>query len=73
MKEICSNQLSPPSSSEVPCLSASGLGHPVLRSDALRSGAFVPSYITIGGARHSSFLLLTGPNMVDSPLSGLHD
>ncbi|KAF5181247.1 Dna mismatch repair protein muts [Thalictrum thalictroides] len=55
--------LSPPSSGEVPCLSARGLGHPVLRSDALGKGAFVPNDITIGGARHASFLLLTGPNM----------
>ncbi|KAF5199368.1 hypothetical protein FRX31_011052 [Thalictrum thalictroides] len=53
-------------------VAARGLGHPVLGSDALGSGAFVPNAITIGGARHASFLFLTGPNMVDSPSPGLH-
>ncbi|XP_022757900.1 DNA mismatch repair protein MSH6 isoform X2 [Durio zibethinus] len=50
-------------SNEVPCFSAKGLGHPILRSDSLGKGAFVPNDITIGGSGHASFLLLTGPNM----------
>ncbi|XP_054801883.1 DNA mismatch repair protein MSH6 isoform X2 [Prosopis cineraria] len=48
---------------ETPCLSAKGLGHPVLGSDYLGKGAFVPNDITIGGPRQASFILLTGPNM----------
>lgn len=51
------------SSNEVPCLSAKSLGHPVLRSDSLGKGAFVPNDITIGGSGNASFILLTGPNM----------
>ncbi|XVF72730.1 hypothetical protein PTKIN_Ptkin12aG0143800 [Pterospermum kingtungense] len=51
------------SSNEVPCLSAKSLGHPILRSDSLGKGAFVPNDITIGGSDHASFILLTGPNM----------
>ncbi|KAK6260322.1 hypothetical protein SCA6_014796 [Theobroma cacao] len=50
-------------SNEVPCLSAKSLGHPILRSDSLGNGAFVPNDITIGGSGHASFILLTGPNM----------
>ncbi|KAJ6972861.1 DNA mismatch repair protein MSH6 [Populus alba] len=50
-------------SSEVPCLSAKKLGHPVLRSDSLGKGAFVPNDISIGGSGCASFILLTGPNM----------
>ncbi|KAK8540982.1 hypothetical protein V6N13_061030 [Hibiscus sabdariffa] len=50
-------------SNEVPCFSAKGLGHPILRSDSLGKGSFVPNDITIGGAGHASFILLTGPNM----------
>ncbi|KAF9607275.1 hypothetical protein IFM89_033482 [Coptis chinensis] len=53
----------PSSSSEVPTLSAQGLGHPVLRSDSLGKGSFVPNDINIGGSNHASFILLTGPNM----------
>lgn len=48
---------------EAPYLHAKSLGHPVLRSDTLGKGAFVPNDITIGGSDHSSFILLTGPNM----------
>lgn len=48
---------------EVPSLSAKSLGHPVLQSDSLGKGAFVPNDITIGGPSNSSFILLTGPNM----------
>ncbi|KAF7804917.1 DNA mismatch repair protein MSH6 [Senna tora] len=48
---------------ETPCLSAKGLGHPVLKSDYLGKGAFVPNDITIGGPHQASFILLTGPNM----------
>ncbi|CAK7348409.1 unnamed protein product [Dovyalis caffra] len=51
------------SSSEVPCLSAKSLGHPVLRSDSLGKGTFVPNDISIGGSGDASFILLTGPNM----------
>ena len=50
-------------SSEVPCLPAKQLGHPVLRSDSLGKGAFVPNDISIGGAWCASFILLIGPNM----------
>ncbi|KAK9088185.1 hypothetical protein Scep_027267 [Stephania cephalantha] len=55
--------LETPSSSEVPRLSAKALGHPVLRSDALGRGTFVPNDVSIGGSHHASFILLTGPNM----------
>ncbi|ESW35166.1 hypothetical protein PHAVU_001G212500 [Phaseolus vulgaris] len=49
---------------EAPYLHAKSLGHPVLRSDTLGKGAFVPNDITIGGGSdHASFILLTGPNM----------
>ncbi|XVF32881.1 hypothetical protein REPUB_Repub17cG0121200 [Reevesia pubescens] len=51
------------SSNEVPCFSAKGLGHPILRSDSLGNGAFVSNDIAIGGSGHASFILLTGPNM----------
>ncbi|XP_065860345.1 DNA mismatch repair protein MSH6 [Euphorbia lathyris] len=51
------------SSTQVPYLSAKNLGHPVLSSDSLGKGAFVPNDINIGGSSGSSFLLLTGPNM----------
>ncbi|KAM7277513.1 hypothetical protein ACFE04_019379 [Oxalis oulophora] len=51
------------SSTEVPCLVAKGLGHPVLRSDSLGKGTFVPNDITVGGSAHANFILLTGPNM----------
>ncbi|KAG9457908.1 hypothetical protein H6P81_002416 [Aristolochia fimbriata] len=51
------------SSEYTPSLSAKGLGHPVLRSDNLSQGSFVPNDVTIGGEGHASFLLLTGPNM----------
>lgn len=54
---------SSPSSNEVPCLLAEGLGHPILRSDALGRGPFVPNDIDIGGSGHARFILLTGPNM----------
>ncbi|BAT86257.1 DNA mismatch repair protein [Vigna angularis] len=46
-----------------PYLHAKSLGHPVLRSDTLGKGAFVPNDITIGGSDQASFILLTGPNM----------
>ncbi|KAH6813900.1 MUTS-like protein 6 [Perilla frutescens var. frutescens] len=48
---------------EVPFLRAKSLGHPVLRSDTLGEGTFVTNNITLGGSGHSSFILLTGPNM----------
>ncbi|XP_062083571.1 DNA mismatch repair protein MSH6 [Humulus lupulus] len=51
------------STDEVPCLSAKSLGHPVLRSDSLGKGSFVPNDVTIGGSGNPSFILLTGPNM----------
>ncbi|KAJ8900413.1 hypothetical protein K2173_025190 [Erythroxylum novogranatense] len=50
-------------SSEVPLLSAKCLGHPVLKSDSLNKGAFVPNDINIGGSGCASFILLTGPNI----------
>ncbi|KAK9986609.1 hypothetical protein SO802_031560 [Lithocarpus litseifolius] len=48
---------------EVPCFSAKSLGHPVLRSDSLGKGTFVPNEIMIGDSGHASFILLTGPNI----------
>ena len=58
IKEIC------PSSNNAPYLSATSLGHPVIRSDALGKGSFVPNDVHIGGAAgHANFILLTGPNM----------
>ncbi|XP_077230446.1 MUTS homolog 6 [Tasmannia lanceolata] len=51
------------SSDTVPSLSATKLGHPILRSDALSKCSFVPNDVQIGGAGHASFILLTGPNM----------
>ncbi|KAM0952719.1 putative DNA mismatch repair protein MutS/MSH [Dioscorea sansibarensis] len=50
-------------SETLPYLSAKGLGHPVLRSDILGKGSFVPNDISVGGAGCPSFILLTGPNM----------
>ncbi|GMH02314.1 hypothetical protein Nepgr_004153 [Nepenthes gracilis] len=44
-------------------LTAKGLGHPVLRSDSLGKGTFVPNDIMIGGPDHARFILLSGPNM----------
>lgn len=55
--------LSPTSTDDMPCLSAKSLGHPVLRSDSLGKGSFVPNDVTIGGSGNPSFILLTGPNM----------
>ena len=43
--------------------SAKLLGRPVLRSDSLGKGAFVPNDISIGGAGCAGFILLSGPNM----------
>lgn len=47
---------------EVPRFTAKNLGHPILRSDSLGEGTFVPNDITIGGSG-ANFILLTGPNM----------
>ncbi|KAK6937293.1 DNA mismatch repair protein MutS, connector domain [Dillenia turbinata] len=49
-------------SNKVPCLKAKSLGHPVIRSDSLGKGTFVPNDICIGGS-DPGFILLTGPNM----------
>lgn len=59
----CCPVISDSCSNEEPCISAKSLGHPVLRSDSLGKGAFVPNDITIGGPGNASFILLTGPNM----------
>lgn len=58
----CVKELHQPSET-LPYLSAKGLGHPVLRSDILGKGSFVPNDISVGGAGCPSFILLTGPNM----------
>ncbi|XP_074317650.1 DNA mismatch repair protein MSH6-like [Silene latifolia] len=50
-------------SNDVPHLIAKSLGHPLLKSDSLSRGAFVPNDINIGGPDHATFILLTGPNM----------
>lgn len=55
--------LSKSSLNEVPNINAKSLGHPVLKSDSLGKGTFVPNDITIGGSGHASFILLSGPNM----------
>ncbi|CAH9088471.1 unnamed protein product [Cuscuta epithymum] len=51
------------SHNDVPCLVAKSLGHPIIVSDSLDKGAFVSNDVTLGSAEHSSFILLTGPNM----------
>ncbi|KAH9626876.1 hypothetical protein KSS87_002276 [Heliosperma pusillum] len=51
------------SSSDVPHLIAESLGHPLLKSDSLSRGTFVPNDINIGGPDLATFILLTGPNM----------
>lgn len=48
---------------EEPFLKAKSLGHPILRSDTLGEGTFVTNDVILGGSDHSSFILLTGPNM----------
>ncbi|KAJ0987201.1 hypothetical protein J5N97_005557 [Dioscorea zingiberensis] len=58
----CIKEIQQPSET-LPYLSAKALGHPVLRSDILGKGSFVPNDISIGGAGCPSFILLTGPNM----------
>ncbi|KAI3980709.1 hypothetical protein MKX01_025274 [Papaver californicum] len=55
--------LDSPSSCEVPRLCGKSLGHPVLTSDSLGKGAFVPNDVNLGGPGCPSFILLTGPNM----------
>jgi DNA mismatch repair protein MSH6 len=59
----CRPVISGSTSDGVPHLSATGLGHPVLRGDSLGRGSFVPNNVKIGGAEKASFILLTGPNM----------
>ncbi|KAL1362822.1 hypothetical protein AAHE18_03G108100 [Arachis hypogaea] len=51
------------STKDSPYLYAKSLGHPILRSDSLGKGAFVPNNISIGGQHDANFILLTGPNM----------
>ncbi|XP_078179988.1 MUTS homolog 6 [Carex rostrata] len=52
------------STNGVPSLYAKSLGHPILRSDSLGKGSFVPNNVKIGsGPGDASFILLTGPNM----------
>ncbi|XP_038987619.1 DNA mismatch repair protein MSH6 isoform X2 [Phoenix dactylifera] len=51
------------SDDKLPFLSAKSLGHPILQSDALGKGSFVPNDVSIGGAGRANFILLTGPNM----------
>ncbi|PAN12331.1 hypothetical protein PAHAL_2G259800 [Panicum hallii] len=48
---------------DTPTFHARNLGHPILRSDSLGKGSFVPNDIKIGGPGNSSFIVLTGPNM----------
>ncbi|KAF8090136.1 hypothetical protein N665_0485s0011 [Sinapis alba] len=59
----CRPVISSSKSVDVPHLSATGLGHPVLRGDSLGRGSFVPNDVKIGGSKQASFILLTGPNM----------
>lgn len=48
---------------EEPVVAAKNLGHPVLRNDTLGDGTFVSNDVSIGGADHARFIVLTGPNM----------
>ncbi|KAG2634955.1 hypothetical protein PVAP13_2NG321800 [Panicum virgatum] len=50
-------------SDDTPTFHARNLGHPILRSDSLGKGSFVPNDVKIGGPGNSSFIVLTGPNM----------
>jgi DNA mismatch repair protein MSH6 len=46
-----------------PTFHAKNLGHPILQSDSLGKGSFVPNDVKIGGPGNASFIVLTGPNM----------
>lgn len=48
---------------DTPIFHARNLGHPILRSDSLGKGSFVPNDVRIGGSGNASFIVLTGPNM----------
>ncbi|KAF8657666.1 hypothetical protein HU200_059821 [Digitaria exilis] len=48
---------------DAPTFHARNLGHPILRSDSLGKGSFVPNDVKIGGPGNASFIVLTGPNM----------
>jgi len=48
---------------DTPTFHARNLGHPILRSDSLGKGSFVPNDVKIGGSGNPSFIVLTGPNM----------
>jgi len=50
-------------SDDTPTFHARNLGHPILRSDSLGKGSFVPNHVKIGGPGNCSFIVLTGPNM----------
>ncbi|XP_047048385.1 DNA mismatch repair protein MSH6 [Lolium rigidum] len=48
---------------DTPIFHARNLGHPIIRSDSLSKGSFVPNNIKMGGPGNASFIVLTGPNM----------
>ncbi|CAM0951311.1 unnamed protein product [Alopecurus aequalis] len=48
---------------DTPIFHARNLGHPIIRSDSLSKGSFVPNDIKMGGPGNASFIVLTGPNM----------
>uniref|UniRef100_A0ACD5YI65 Uncharacterized protein n=1 Tax=Avena sativa TaxID=4498 RepID=A0ACD5YI65_AVESA len=48
---------------DTPTFHARNLGHPIIRSDSLSKGSFVPNDIKMGGPGNASFIVLTGPNM----------
>ncbi|WVZ64907.1 hypothetical protein U9M48_014354 [Paspalum notatum var. saurae] len=48
---------------DAPTFHARNLGHPIIRSDSLGKGSFVPNDVKIGGPGNASFIVLTGPNM----------
>ncbi|KAJ1289623.1 hypothetical protein BS78_02G178900 [Paspalum vaginatum] len=48
---------------DAPTFHARNLGHPIMRSDFLGKGSFVPNDVKIGGPGNASFIVLTGPNM----------
>lgn len=50
-------------SDDTPTFYARNLGHPIIRSDSLGKGSFVPNDIKMGGPGNASFIVLTGPNM----------
>ena len=60
---MCRPIISTSDNNSLPHLTAKSLGHPLLKSDSLSRGTFVPNDISVGGSNNATFVLLTGPNM----------